>query len=71
MGAGRKLRRSHPGQRHRRFAAVRPLAAHGEEQPAADRVEVLEGLEPGDSVVVKGFLGLSDGKSVKRVAPEA
>lgn len=33
----------------------------------ADRVEVLEGLQPGDAVVVKGFLGLSDGTHVQPV----
>ncbi len=33
-----------------------------------DRIAVLEGVEVGDQVVVKGFLGLSDGKRVKRVA---
>ncbi|MEW8043142.1 MAG: efflux RND transporter periplasmic adaptor subunit [gamma proteobacterium symbiont of Phacoides pectinatus] len=33
----------------------------------ADRVEVLEGLEPGQRVVTRGFLGLSAGKEVKPV----
>ncbi len=31
----------------------------------ADQAEILEGLETGQQVVVKGFLGLSDGKQVK------
>ena len=30
----------------------------------ADKVEILEGLEVGQKVIVKGFLGLSDGKQV-------
>jgi RND family efflux transporter MFP subunit len=33
----------------------------------ADRIEILEGLEVGQQVVVKGFLGLSEGKQVKPV----
>ena len=33
----------------------------------ADQVEMLEGLEPGDQVVVRGFLGLSAGKRVTPV----
>ncbi len=38
----------------------------------ADRVEVLQGLEPGANVVLRGFLGLTDGKTVKAVnAPAA
>jgi membrane fusion protein (multidrug efflux system) len=32
-----------------------------------DKVEVLDGLETGDRVVVRGFLGLNDGKPVKVV----
>jgi hypothetical protein len=36
-------------------------------QRLADRVEVLEGLGLGDLVVVKGFLGLNEGKRVKIV----
>lgn len=35
-----------------------------------DRVAVLDGLEIGEQVVVKGFLGLSDGKPVQQVRPE-
>ncbi len=35
----------------------------------ADRVEVLEGLEAGDAVIIKGFLGLKDGIRVKPVGP--
>jgi membrane fusion protein (multidrug efflux system) len=37
----------------------------------ADRVEIRAGLERGDKVVVKGFLGLSPGQRVKPVAPRA
>lgn len=33
----------------------------------ADQVEMLDGLEPGDQVVVRGFLGLSAGKRVTPV----
>ncbi len=33
---------------------------------AAERVEILHGLKPGDEVVTRGFLGLSDGKRVQR-----
>jgi membrane fusion protein (multidrug efflux system) len=37
----------------------------------ADRIEILEGVEPGDRIVVKGFLGLQEGKKVTPVgAPE-
>jgi RND family efflux transporter MFP subunit len=32
-----------------------------------DRVEVLEGLEPGEQVITRGFLGLNEGKAVKVV----
>lgn len=32
-----------------------------------DKIAVLDGLNEGEQVVVKGFLGLNDGKSVKRV----
>jgi RND family efflux transporter MFP subunit len=35
----------------------------------ADRIEILEGLAPGDLVITRGFLGLSEGKTVK-VVPE-
>lgn len=35
---------------------------------AADRVEIVEGLEAGDEIVIRGFLGLSPGKQVERVA---
>jgi RND family efflux transporter MFP subunit len=34
----------------------------------ADGVEVLEGLAPGDRVITRGFLGLTEGKVVKVVA---
>ncbi|MEA3274695.1 MAG: efflux RND transporter periplasmic adaptor subunit [Pseudomonadota bacterium] len=33
----------------------------------ADRIEILEGLDPGEKVVTRGFLGLSEGKRVKVV----
>jgi len=33
----------------------------------ADRIEILEGLEPGDQVVTRGFLGLAEGKNVQVV----
>lgn len=33
----------------------------------ADRIEVLDGLEPGERVITRGFLGLSNGKEVKVV----
>lgn len=33
----------------------------------ADRVEILDGLEPGDWIVTKGFLGLQPGKQVNPV----
>lgn len=32
-----------------------------------DRIEILEGLEPGERVVTRGFLGLAEGKAVKVV----
>jgi RND family efflux transporter MFP subunit len=35
----------------------------------ADQIEILDGLEPGETVVTRGFLGLSEGKTVK-VIPE-
>ncbi len=35
---------------------------------SGDRVEILEGLEPGQQVITRGFLGLRDGKEVKPVA---
>jgi RND family efflux transporter MFP subunit len=35
----------------------------------ADRIEILEGLAPGDRIITRGFLGLSEGKTVK-VVPE-
>lgn len=31
----------------------------------ADRVEILDGLEPGERVITRGFLGLNEGKAVK------
>jgi len=34
----------------------------------ADKIEILEGLDEGSKVVVRGFLGLGDGKTVKDVA---
>ena len=33
----------------------------------ADRVEIREGLEPGQRVITKGFLGLQEGKAVNPV----
>jgi len=36
-----------------------------------DLVEILEGIEDGDPVVVRGFLGLSDGSTVRVVASAA
>jgi RND family efflux transporter MFP subunit len=36
----------------------------------ADRIELLSGIEPGQQVIVRGFLGLSEGKPVKPVNPE-
>ncbi len=36
-------------------------------QRIADRVEVLDGLNPGEEVVVRGFLGLNDGKLTQPV----
>jgi RND family efflux transporter MFP subunit len=35
----------------------------------ADRIEILDGLAPGDRIITRGFLGLSEGKTVK-VVPE-
>lgn len=35
----------------------------------ADRIELLQGVEPGQQIIYRGFLGLTDGKPVKRVAP--
>ncbi|UCE90388.1 MAG: efflux RND transporter periplasmic adaptor subunit [Pseudomonadota bacterium] len=32
-----------------------------------DRIEIIEGLSIGDQIVIKGFLGLSDGKRVRAV----
>lgn len=32
-----------------------------------DRIEILEGLEPGEQVVTRGFLGLAEGKAVQVV----
>ena len=36
----------------------------------ADRVEILEGLDEGERVVTRGFLGLADGKRVTPVDGE-
>jgi RND family efflux transporter MFP subunit len=33
----------------------------------ADRVEILDGLEPGERVITRGFMGLNEGKAVKVV----
>lgn len=35
-----------------------------------EQVEILEGLAPGDTIVLRGFLGLADGKTVKIVTPD-
>ena len=37
----------------------------------ADKVEMLDGLEVGDAVVIRGFLGLTEGKKVTAVEPNA
>ena len=34
----------------------------------ADRIEVLDGLEAGQQVVIKGFLGLKEGKTIRTVS---
>ncbi len=36
----------------------------------ADQVEILEGIDPGQRVITRGFLGLADGKRVERVDEE-
>jgi membrane fusion protein (multidrug efflux system) len=36
----------------------------------AEEIEILEGLEPGQQVVTRGFLGLAEGKLVKPVSGE-
>lgn len=36
----------------------------------AERIEVREGLTPGQQVVAKGFIGLADGQAVQPVAPK-
>jgi RND family efflux transporter MFP subunit len=36
----------------------------------ADRVEILEGLEPGEGVITRGFLGLAQGKAIRVVEQE-
>jgi hypothetical protein len=36
-----------------------------------EQVEILEGIEPGTNVVIKGFLGLTPGKPVKIVSPDS
>jgi hypothetical protein len=33
----------------------------------ADRIEILDGLEPGERIITRGFLGLTEGKAVKIV----
>jgi RND family efflux transporter MFP subunit len=35
----------------------------------ADDIEILSGLEPGEQVITRGFLGLAEGKTVKDVTP--
>jgi multidrug efflux pump subunit AcrA (membrane-fusion protein) len=34
----------------------------------ADDIEILSGLEPGEQVITRGFLGLTEGKMVKDTA---
>ncbi|WP_168927390.1 efflux RND transporter periplasmic adaptor subunit [Nitrincola alkalilacustris] len=34
-----------------------------------DQVEVLQGIEPGDKIVTRGFLGLTEGREVRVVTP--
>ena len=34
----------------------------------ADDIEIIDGLEPGEQVITRGFLGLAEGKAVKAVA---
>ncbi len=36
----------------------------------ADRVELLDGVEPGERIITRGFLGLSEGELVQRVDDE-
>jgi len=36
----------------------------------ADQVEILDGIEPGQRIITRGFLGLADGKRVERVDDE-
>jgi RND family efflux transporter MFP subunit len=63
------LRRDHEGEYVYRIAdgdrVVRVPVRSG--RRLADRVEILEGLEPEVRVVTKGFLGLSEGMKVKPV----
>ncbi|KGK43404.1 hypothetical protein LH51_00025 [Nitrincola sp. A-D6] len=35
----------------------------------SDRIEVLSGLEAGDQIVIRGFMGLAEGKTVQPVIP--
>ena len=35
----------------------------------ADRIEILEGLEPNESIVIRGFMGLMEGRQVTPVTP--
>jgi hypothetical protein len=37
----------------------------------SDKVEITEGLNENDKVVIKGFLGLSEGKKIKQVGANA
>jgi RND family efflux transporter MFP subunit len=49
-------------------AARRPVRAG---MRIADRVEILDGLEPGTRVVTRGFLGIAEGKQLTRVDDDA
>lgn len=46
--------------------AVRVAVRSG--QRFADRIEIIDGLTPGQQVIYRGFIGLSDGKPVKVVS---
>jgi len=37
----------------------------------ADRIEILEGLTPNEAVVIRGFMGLTEGRQVTPVTPLA
>jgi RND family efflux transporter MFP subunit len=68
----RALRQDRAGQ----FVWVIDDAGKAARQPVrtgiriADRVEILDGLEPGRRVITRGFLGLAEGKRLERVDDE-